>query len=115
MLTITLLLLALGALLAAFGTAGYRIVGASPDTDSLRAARAIATGGRRLAGGAITLYALHPTALPHPNLWLAAATIASAATLTTRRPPGRHRRTTTGSARGMTRLPHAAAATGVNR
>jgi hypothetical protein len=108
---LTAAILTAGIVLALFGAAGHRIVAAHPDPDSLSAARAIATAGRRLTTTVVALCTLHPTGLPHQGLWLTAAALAAAATLNTRRPPGRHR----SPARGMTKLPRAAAAAGVNR
>jgi hypothetical protein len=62
MLTITLLLLALGALLAAFGTAGFALNWTAPDHDSLRFAHLVAKTGRRLAAAGLALYVMHYSA-----------------------------------------------------
>jgi|GEM_PF-3629874 len=59
MLAITLTLLVLGALLAAFGTAGFALNWTAPDHDSLRYTQGIAKAGRRLSAAGLTLYALH--------------------------------------------------------
>ena len=62
MLTVTLLLLALGTLLASFGTAAFALNWAAPDHDSLRFAQILASSGRRLAYTGLALYALHYSA-----------------------------------------------------
>lgn len=84
MLTITLLLLTLGALLACFGVAGFLGNWAStPDHDSLRFVQALATTGRRSTYTGLALYVLHYTASgPALALLLAAAGIALATYLT---------------------------------
>lgn len=84
MLTITLLLLTLGALLAAFGTAGF--LGnwsCAPDYDSLRFVQALATTGRRLTYTGLALYVLHYSASgPALALLLCATGLALATYLT---------------------------------
>ena len=63
MLTLTLLLLVLGALLAFFGTAGFLGTwGSAPDHDSLRFVQVLAAAGRRLTYTGLALYALHYSA-----------------------------------------------------
>jgi alkanesulfonate monooxygenase SsuD/methylene tetrahydromethanopterin reductase-like flavin-dependent oxidoreductase (luciferase family) len=60
MLTITLLLLVLGALLASFGMLGfYGNWTSTPDHDSLRFVQALAKTGRRLAYTGLALCVLH--------------------------------------------------------
>jgi len=58
MLAITLTLLALGAALAFFGTAGFALNWSAPDHDSLRFAQILAKAGRRLSVAGLALYAL---------------------------------------------------------
>lgn len=62
MLTVTLLLLTLGALLAFFGTVAFALNWAAPDHDSLRFAQILASSGRRLAYTGLALYCLHYSA-----------------------------------------------------
>lgn len=82
--TLTALLLALGALLAAFGVLGFLGNWTShPDHDSLRFVQAIATTGRRLTCTGLALYVLHYTASgPILALLLLAAGLALATYLT---------------------------------
>lgn len=84
MLTITLLLLTLGALLACFGVAGFLGNWSStPDHDSLRFVQALATTGRRLTYTGLALYVLHYSASgPALALLLAAAGLALTTYLT---------------------------------
>ena len=82
MLTITLLLLALGALLAAFGTAGF--LGnwtSTPDHDSIRYVQTLAATGRRMAYTGLALYLIHH-GLPTGDTLLALACVAGAAAAT---------------------------------
>jgi fructose-specific phosphotransferase system IIC component len=61
MLTLTVILIALGAVLAALGTAGFTAIWRSPgatDHDSLQIARRLATVGRWLGGIELAQYAL---------------------------------------------------------
>jgi predicted MFS family arabinose efflux permease len=59
--TLTLLLLTLGPVLAAFGVAGFlgNWSGQAPDHDSLRYVQTLATTGRRMAYAGLALYLLH--------------------------------------------------------
>jgi hypothetical protein len=83
MLTLTLLLLVLGALLASFGTAGFLLTWAAPDHDSLRYLQALAKTGRRLAAVGLALFVLHYHAGGIALLALIAVALAAAATYLT--------------------------------
>lgn len=62
MLTVTLLLLVLGALLAAFGLLGFLGCWPAADHDSLRYVQVLAKTGRRLVYAGLALYTLHYSA-----------------------------------------------------
>lgn len=80
--TITLLLLSLGPVLAAFGVAGF--LGnwtSTPDHDSIRYLQALAVTGRRMAAAGLALYLLHH-GLPTGDTLLALACVAALALAT---------------------------------
>ena len=84
MLTITLLLLVLGALLASFGVLGfYGNWTSTPDHDSLRYLQAIAKTGRRLAAVGLALFVLRYHAGGIALIALIAVALAAAATYLT--------------------------------
>ena len=93
MLAITLLLLVIGALLAAVGTAGFTIAIHQPASDhELEHARKAATIGRRLAIPGLCLYAGHYGASGaglYALMLVVALTMASYITKSTIRPTGR--------------------------
>ncbi len=90
MLAITLILLVLGGLLAAFGTAGFTLVYHQPaSTHELERARKAATVGRWLTIPGLCLYAGHYGASGlglYALLAVTAITMASLITKTTTRP-----------------------------
>lgn len=79
MLTITALLLTLGALLAAFGTAGFALNWQAPDHDSLVYVQALAATGRRCIYAGLLLAVHHE---PPAALLFALAMLAAASYLT---------------------------------
>lgn len=84
MLTLTLLLLTLGALLASFGVLGfYGNWTSTPDHDSLRYVQTVAKTGRRLAAVGLALFVLHYHAGGIALLALIAVALAAAATYLT--------------------------------
>jgi len=85
MLTLTLLLLTLGGVLAVFGVLGFAGNWTShPDHDSLRYVQALATTGRRMTAAGLALYALHYSASGAALLGLLLAALLAAATYLTR-------------------------------
>jgi multisubunit Na+/H+ antiporter MnhG subunit len=89
MLTITILLLVAGTLLAALGTLGFLAVWQAPDPDDFQLARKTATIGRWLTIPGLSLYAGHygASGIGLYLLMLAVAiTMASLITKTTTRP-----------------------------
>lgn len=93
MLAITLVLLAVGALLAALGTAGFTIAAYQPGSgDELRSARKTATVGRWMTIPGLCLYAGHYGASGaglYALMLVVAVTMASYLTKSTTRPPAR--------------------------
>jgi hypothetical protein len=89
MLAITVLLLAVGALLAALGTIGFALVWQAPSHDDLAMARKTATIGRWLTVPGLCLFAGHYAAAG-PGLYalmlVVALTVASFITKSTTRP-----------------------------
>lgn len=81
--TLTLLLLTLGPVLAAFGVAGFlgNWCGNAPDHDSIRFAQTVATTGRRMAYAGLALYLIRH-GLPSGDTLLALLCIGALAACT---------------------------------
>ncbi|HZP54614.1 hypothetical protein [Actinocrinis sp.] len=85
MLTLTLLLLTLGGVLAVFGVLGfYGNWTSTPDHDSLRYVQALAAAGRRLTATGLALFVLHYSASGVALFGLLLAALLAAATYLTR-------------------------------